>query len=92
MVMEFGRADSAPVTVACGIAINAPILRPWLEETDSLGRGIHGRSNAIIRTIYRVTSRFFGKNELIMQNCPRFCMAELTETCKSSLIEWLDVH
>ena len=59
--MEFGRADSAPITVACGIAVNTPILSPWLEETDSLGRGIHGRSSAIISTIYRVASRFFGK-------------------------------
>jgi len=73
--------------VICGIAVNAPILRPWLEETDSLGRGVHGRTDVIIATTYRVDSRFFAKNELIMQNCPRFCMAELTETCKSSLIE-----
>ena len=45
--------------VAGRVAVNATILRPWLEETDSLGRGCHGRSVVIIATIYRVDSRFF---------------------------------
>ena len=58
--------------VTCGIAINAPILRPWLEETDSLGRGVHGRTYVVIATSYRVNSRFFAKNEPKVTDRERF--------------------
>ena len=61
VVMESGRADPAAVAVAGRVAVNAPVLWPRLEETDSLGRGIHGRSDVIIATIYRVHSRFIGQ-------------------------------
>lgn len=37
MVMQSGGADAAAIPVAGGVAINAPIFRLWLEETDSLG-------------------------------------------------------
>jgi hypothetical protein len=57
------RIEVAASALAGRSAVNAAIVRPRLEDTDSLGRGIHGRSDAIIATIYRVDSRFFGKNE-----------------------------
>jgi len=61
VVVEFGRADLAAVAVAGRVAIDAPIIRPRLKETDSLGRSIHGRSDVIITTIYRLVSRFFSQ-------------------------------
>ena len=61
VVVEAGRADPAAVAVTGRIAVNAAVFRPRLEETDSLGRGIHGRSDLIIATIYRVDSRFIGR-------------------------------
>ncbi len=60
MVMQPGGADPAAVAVAGGVAINAPILRLRLEETDSLGAW-EGHEDAIITAIYRVASRFSGQ-------------------------------
>ena len=47
VIMESCRADSATVAVAGGVAIDAPVLRLRLEETDSLGAhvGHGGRDN-----------------------------------------------
>jgi hypothetical protein len=61
VVMEPRRTDPAALAVAGRVAVNAPIVRPRLEETDSLGRGIHGRSDAIIAMIYRIAIRFLGQ-------------------------------
>lgn len=61
MVMQPRRTDPAALAVAGRVAVNAPIVRPRLEETDSLGRSIHGRSDLIIATIYKVDSRFFSQ-------------------------------
>jgi len=63
VVMEPRRTDPAALAIADRVAVNAAIVRPRLEETDSLGRGIHGRSDAIIATIYRVDSRFMGQQQ-----------------------------
>jgi hypothetical protein len=60
MVMQSGGADPAAIAVTGGVAIDAPILRLRLEETDSLGAW-EGHGDAIIIAIYRVASRFFGQ-------------------------------
>jgi hypothetical protein len=60
MVVQPGGTDPAAVAVAGGVAIDAPILRLWLEETDSLGAWV-GHGDARITAIYRVASRFFGQ-------------------------------
>jgi hypothetical protein len=60
MVVQPGGADAAAVAVAGGVAIDAPILRLRLEETDSLGAW-EGHGDARINAIYRVASRFFGQ-------------------------------
>jgi hypothetical protein len=60
MVMQSGGADPAAIAVTGGVAIDAPILRLRLEETDSLGAW-EGHRDAIITANYRVASRFFGQ-------------------------------
>jgi len=60
VIMESCRADPATVAVTDGVAVDAPIPRLRLEETDSLGAW-EGHGDAIITAIYRVASRFFGQ-------------------------------
>lgn len=61
MVVQFARTDPAAIPVAGGVAIDAAIGWLGLEETDSLGRSVHGRSNVIIATDNRADTRFFSQ-------------------------------